>query len=133
MPSKKSHIQLYADECFPIDSVLYLKTQGYSVIHAFDKKLTKVSDRSHLKVARKLNRVLITLDRDFMYYEQATLQDSPGVIIISTGSAVPKSINQVCKKFLKSISVDYIKESTIKVTRDKIIKKKDGKVTEKMY
>lgn len=128
MPSKKSRLQLYADECFPVTSVTHLKSLGYSVIHAFDKKLIQKSDATHLKTSRKLDRVLITLDRDFMYYETVNLIGHPGVIVVSVGSAVPPHINKVCKKLLVVINEDFLKDSLIKVTIDKIIKMKEGKV-----
>lgn len=133
MPSKKSHLKLYADECFPIPSVTYLKSLGFSIIHAYDLKLVKKSDRLHLKTSRKLNRVLITLDRDFIYYEQASLIEHPGVIVISVGSTTTVSVNKVCKKLLKTIGDDYVKASLVRVTNTKIIKKKKDKVHEQNY
>jgi predicted nuclease of predicted toxin-antitoxin system len=134
MPSKKQRIQLYADECFPVTSVTYLKSLGYSIIHAFDKKQIKKSDLSHLAVSKKLKRVLITLDRDFMYYNEANLTDHPGAIVISVASSTPIQVNNVCIKLLKTISEDMISNSLLKVTTDKFIKIKNGKkVFEKKY
>ena len=128
MPSKKSRIQLYADECFPIPTVTYLRSFGYSITHAFDKNYIQKSDRFHLLVSKKLNRILITLDRDFIYYKQTSLRDYPGVIVISVGSVTPLNINKVCRKLFKNISRDLAKGSLIKVTIDKLIKIKDGKI-----
>ena len=53
MPSKKSHIRQYADECFPVPSTTFLKALGYSVIHAYDKNLVQKDDRVHLSEAKK--------------------------------------------------------------------------------
>lgn len=128
MPSKKSHIQLYADECFPVPSATYLKSLGYSVTHAYDRNLIRKSDRTHLSESKKLGRVLITLDRDFLYYNEVNLNTHPGVIVISVGSAIPININKVCNKLLKNIGEDFIKNSLVKVTINKIIKTKKGKI-----
>jgi len=128
MPFKKSHIQLYADECFPVTTVIELKSFGYSIIHAFDRKLVHKPDSLHLKESKKLKRALITLDRDFIYYEQVSLNDHPGVIVISAGSATPKKINKICKKLLAIINKDSVKDSLLKVTSSKIIKMKKGKI-----
>ncbi len=128
MHSKKSHIRLYADECFPITSALYIRSLGYSIVHAFDIKLIRKKDFLHLQTAQKLKRTLITLDRDFLYFEKANLDKHPGVIVISTGSATPKSINIVIKKLLKNISPDFTKESIIKITTSKIIIIKEDKI-----
>ena len=100
MSSKKSRIQLYADECFPVTTVIELKSFGYSIVHAFDRKLVRKPDKLHLKESKKLKRTLITLDRDFIYYEQVRLSEHPGVIVISDGSATPKNINKICKNCL---------------------------------
>lgn len=127
MPSK-NRIQLYADECFPVPSATYLKSLGYSVVHAYDKKLIHKNDKTHLAESRKLQRVLITLDRDFIYYNEANLNDHPGVIVISVGSTTPININKVCNKLLKNISAGFTNSSLIRVTINKIIKNKKGKI-----
>jgi len=128
MPSKKPKIQFYADECFPVPVVTYLKSQGYSIIHAYDKNHIQKLDNFHLGVSRKLGKVLITLDRDFLYYEQASLRGFPGVIVISAGSTTPPHIIKICEKALKNINQALIKESLIKITMDKLIKIKEGKI-----
>lgn len=128
MPSKKSRLQLYADECFPVTSVTYLKSLGYSIIHAYDRKLIRKPDQLHLKESKKLERVLITLDRDFLYYQSVNLSKHPGVIVISAGSATPQNINKICKRLLIKLAEDFLKDSLIKVTSSKIIKMKEGKI-----
>lgn len=124
MPSRKSHLQLYADECFPITSVVYLKSKGISIVHAFDRNYIQKPDKSHLELSKKLGRVLITLDRDFNSYKDLSLQGYPGVIVISVGSATPPNINRVCDKILKKVTMNSAKDSYIQVTNAKIIKKK---------
>lgn len=128
MPSKKNHIQLYADQCFPVSSVTQLKSLGYSVIHANDLKLEDKPDIRQLHESKRLNRALITLDRDFIYYEQVNLEHHPGVIVISVSSMTPTQVNIVCKKLLKNITQDLAKDSLIKISVDKLTKVKDGKV-----
>lgn len=128
MPSKKSKLQLYADECFPVPAVTYLKSFGYSIIHAYDKNFIRRSDQFHLLTSKKLGRILITLDRDFNSYETADLKGYSGVIIISAGSTTPFHIIKVCQKILKLISPNLVKESLIKVTIDKLVKIKKGEI-----
>lgn len=128
MPSKKNKVQFYADECFPVPAVTYLKSLGYSIIHAYDKNFIQKSDRFHLSISKKLGRILITLDRDFNNYETADLTRYPGVIIISGGSTTPLHVLRICRKLLKFITYDLAKESLIKATVDKLIKIKDGEI-----
>lgn len=133
MPSK-SHIQFYADECFPVPAVTYLKSLGFSIIHAYDKKFVQKSDKFHLGISKKLGRILITLDRDFIYYKQVSLKEYPGVIVISVGSATLPNVIRVCMKMLKNVSEDFVKESLLKVTNTKLIKlRKDLVVSEKIF
>ena len=134
MPSKKLQIKLYADECFPVPSVTYLKSLGYSIVHAYDLKQINKKDQIHLAVSKKLKKVLITLDRDFIYYNVANLSNHPGVIVLSVSSSTPIRVNYVCTKLLKDISENTVANSLLKVTVDKIIKIKKGKkVFEKAY
>lgn len=128
MPSKKSQIKLYADECFPVTSVTFFRSLGYSIIHAFDLKLLRKSDLTHLKESKKLKRILITLDRDFLYYTEANLSSHPGVIVISLGTMTPDNVNKLCKKLLKHLSSDITKDSIIRCTNNKFIKEKNGKI-----
>ncbi len=128
MLSKKSHLQFYADECFPVPVVTYLKSLGYSIIHAYDKNFIQKSDKFHLLTSKKLSRVLITLDRDFNEYEKSSLKGFPGVIIVSVGSTTPLSITKVCQKIIKLVNQTFVKDSLIKVTVDKLIKIKEGKI-----
>ena len=133
MPSKKSHIPLYADECFPVPVTTYLKSLGYSIIHAYDQNFIQKSDYFHLSKSKKLKRILITLDRDFLYYNQVNLDSHPGVIVISSGSATPFNINKICEKLLKNISKNFIKNALIKITINKITKLKQGVVVSKKF
>lgn len=128
MPSKKHRLKLYADECFPLPSVTYLRSLGISIIHAVDQKSVGKNDRFHLNLAKKLERVLITLDRDFIYYSEANLKNHPGVVVISTGSATPLQVNKVCNKLIKIINHNFVKESLVTISMDKLTKSKNGKV-----
>ncbi len=133
MSSKKIRLQLYADENFPVTSSTYLKSQGISVIHAYDRKLINKNDQIHIKEAKKFKRVLITIDRDFLYYSSITTKSSFGAIVISTGNATPEHINAICKKALPHISKNSAKGSFIKITMDHITFDKDNKITKKKY
>ena len=133
MPSKKPHIKLYADEMFPIPSVTYLKSKGYSVTHAYDKKFIHKEDREHLKLSKKLGMVLITIDRDYLYYNQVNLEKHPGVIVISLSSVTPPNVNKICEKLLKVVNDDNLKNSLTRVTMTKIIKTKRGIKSEKYF
>ena len=133
MPSKKIRVRLYADENFPIPSVTHLRSYGVSVIHAYDLGLTNKSDKTHIKQARKLQRTLITIDRDFLYYNEVTSRGSAGAIVVSTGSVTPEHINQICHKALPKISQNFAKGAFIKITMSKITRSENNKNSEIKY
>lgn len=127
MPSKKIRLQLYADENFPVGSVKFLKALGISIVHAYSKNYIQKSDLFHLKVSQSLNRILITRDRDFNY-NWTTLKNHPGVILISPGNQTSDAINQVCSKSFKKITPNFISESLVRISNDKIIRNKKGQI-----
>lgn len=123
MPSKKSNLQLYADECFPLTTVIFLRSLGYSIKHASEYNFLNKSDSSHLKFAKKESKTLITLDRDFLGYTPTKASNTGGIIVISSGSNSPKHINFICRKQLSKIKKDYANNSLMLITIDKITKK----------
>lgn len=129
MPSKKVRLQLYADENFPVGSIKYLKSLGISIIHAYSKGYIQKSDSFHLKVSKDLDRILITRDRDFNY-NWTTLKNHPGVILISPGNQTSDAVNKVCNKSFKKITTNFVSESLVKITMNKIIRNKEGKKEE---
>jgi len=122
MPSKKSDLQLYADECFPLTTVIFLRSLGYSIKHSSEYNFLNKTDPQHLKLARKESKTLITLDRDFLGYTTIKAQNTGGIIVISAGSNSPKHINLICKKQLSKIKKNFANNSLILVTIDKITK-----------
>lgn len=129
MSSKKIRPKLYADENFPVSSATFLKSLGISIVHAYDHKMINKSDLAHIKYAAKLERTLITIDRDFLYYSAVNAKNSFGAIVISTGDATPNHISLICKKALPKISEKISKGAFIRITMSKIIVKKiDTKV-----
>lgn len=129
MPSKKIRLKLYADENFPLGSVKYLRSIGISIIHAYSKNYIQKSDLFHLKASKTLSRILITRDRDFNY-NWTTLKNHPGVILISPGSQTSDAVNKICNKVFKRITVNFVAESLVRITTDKILRNKEGVIDE---
>ncbi len=127
MPSRKIRLQLYADENFPVSSVKYLKSIGVSIIHAYSFGNVRKSDRFHLKFSAYKQRILITLDRDFAY-NWTTLRNHPGVILISSGRQIPDAINKICAKGFQKLTPHFVSGSLVRITSDKILRNKGGKI-----
>ena len=131
MPSKNSQFHFYADECIPIPSVIFLRERGISITHAADIEMVGKSDPYQLKISKKLGRVFLTLDHDFKQVEDVSLNGHPGIILIKVTSPTPKNINQVLSKLLKNISEDFMRNSKVTVTMDKITRERNGEVVTK--
>lgn len=129
MPSRKIRLQLYADENFPVTSVRFLKSLGISIIHAYSKDNVQKSDLFHLKFSKSVGRILITLDRDFNY-NWTTLKNHPGVILVRSGRQTPTAINAVCKKAFKKLTLNFVSESLVRITTDKIWRNKNKMIEE---
>ena len=124
-----SHLY-YADECVPVVSVTYLRSKGFSVIHAYEKGYVQVKDSQHIKISKKLNRILIALDKDFWQKRKFSLSGHPGIIVLKTTSSTPSTINKVAEKTLKRIARIELKESILYVSVDKIRRRRDEKENE---
>ena len=132
MSSKKSRLSLYADECIPIPSVTYLKRKGISIIHAYDINFLEQSDNLQFKKSKQLKRILISLDKDFKRFKDLSLKGHPGIILLSTGDITSGNINKILNKMLKYLTENFVKESLIKATVDKITREKNGVLSEKL-
>lgn len=119
MSSKKTRLQLYADENFPVTSVTFLKSLGVSIIHTYDIGNVRKSDLFHLKFSKSKRRILLTLDRDFNS-NWTTLKGHPGVILISSGTQTSKAINAICKRAFKKLTGKFVSESLVRITTDQM-------------
>lgn len=128
---RKSTSRLYyADECVPITSITYLRSKGFSIIHAFDKNFTGKKDLEQIKMSKKLNRIFIALDKDFWQKRKFSLLGHPGIIVLKTASSTPLAVNKVAGKVLKRISSLDLKGSILYASADKIRRWKNGKQDE---
>lgn len=126
--SKSKHRRYYADECIPISSVTYLKSKGFSIIHALDVGAVNISDPEQLKKSKKLGRVLVSLDRkDFPQRMKYDLSGHPGVIVLKTRAATPLKINRTAEKVLKRIHRIKLKEAILHASTVKIKRYRKGK------
>lgn len=131
MPSKKSKLHLYADQNIAVQTVLHLRSKGISIKHAYDFDYANKSDELQFKKSKSLDRVLLSLDKDFKRFKGFPIKDHPGVILITSGNSTFEHINKILDKVLKYISRDYAKHSIVRATMDKIVKEKDDQEIEK--
>lgn len=118
---RKSTSRLYyADECVPVASITYLRSRGFSIIHAYEKNYIRKKDLEQIKFSKKLNRILIALDKDFWQKRKFNLSDHPGVIVLKTTSSTPSAVSKIAEKILKRVNKIKLKGSILYVSADKI-------------
>ena len=132
MPHKKSRIVLYADENIAVQTVTHLRSKGISIIHCFSIDYVNKKDELHFKKSKSLNRVLLSLDKDFKKFKGIPMNDHPGIILITSGSSIYQHINDIIDNALKHISLEYVRHSILRISMSKIVKEKEGKITEKI-
>ena len=124
---KSSSRLYYADECVPVVSITYLRSKGFSIIHASEKGCIGITDLEQLKISKKLNRVLVALDKDFWQRKEFNLSGHPGVIVLKTTSSTPPVVNKVAEKVLKRVGRIKLRGSILYASKDKIRRWRRGK------
>lgn len=125
---KSKHRRYYADECFPVPSVSYLKSKSFSIVHTGDMGYINISDLEQLKVSKKLGRVLVTLDKkDFQQRKKHNLSRHPGVIVLRASSLTYPNINKLAEKVLKRVHRIKLEEALLHASTTKIRRYKKGK------
>lgn len=80
-----SRPRIYADANVPAGVVSHMRRRlGWDVLSVVeDDELRRASDIEHYRMARKLQRTLVSLDADFLDERRFPPDDSGGVIILS--------------------------------------------------
>jgi len=81
-PDYPGKIKLYADENIKLDMVEFLRERGVNIQHATEVGLSKRSDRDHFRYARKVNRWLLTTDRDYLDHVKYPFEQTKGIIVV---------------------------------------------------
>jgi predicted nuclease of predicted toxin-antitoxin system len=77
--------RIYADANIPSGVVEYMRaTLGWDVLFVLEHDdLRRAHDIEHFRLARRLGRTLVTLDRDYTDDRRFPPQESPGLIVFS--------------------------------------------------
>ena len=77
--------RIYADADMPAGVVAHMRNRlGWDVFSVIeDDALRRATDEEHYRLARKLRRMLISLDRDYFDERRFPMAESGGVIVLS--------------------------------------------------
>jgi predicted nuclease of predicted toxin-antitoxin system len=80
-----SRPRVYADANLPAGLVAFMRQRlNWDVLFVVEHdELRRARDIEHYRLARKLRRTLVTLDRDYLDDSQFPPHESPGVVVVS--------------------------------------------------
>jgi hypothetical protein len=86
--------RFYADENFPPLATTILRKRGANVLTVQEARMCGHPDENVVSEARRLRRVLITCDRDYLNEERFPIMLSPVLVVCDFGSGRPDEIYQ---------------------------------------
>jgi predicted nuclease of predicted toxin-antitoxin system len=136
-PGPHKRAKFYADACVPREVVEELRGADLDLMWAVEDGLRRHPDGNIYGRVRKLNRVLVTMDRDFWDDREYPLHGGPGVIFVDHPPDQPaRAIEALAISyalFIKHFPGDWWRGTKVRVTdRGFSVKGRtgDGKVSE---
>ncbi|HLC37048.1 MAG TPA: DUF5615 family PIN-like protein [archaeon] len=75
-------MKFLADENIPVSITSELRRKGFNVKSLKELKLFGIPDRRVLEIAKKMDRVIITYDKDFLNLFRISNQNHKGIILL---------------------------------------------------
>ncbi len=90
--------RIYVDANVPAGVVRYMRRRlSWDVFFVMEHEdLRRAADETHYQVSRRLHRILITMDRDFLDERRFPLDQSGGVIVVHAPDE--RGLNRVLKR-----------------------------------
>lgn len=136
-PGPHKKLKLFADANIPKPLIDELRSAGLAIDSAVEKDVATHPDGNILQIARKVDAVILTMDRDFWDDRQHPMQKSPGVIFVDVApDQIDKAIDGLAKfyaLFAKEFPLDWWHETKARVTENGFVIKSitwDGRISE---
>ncbi len=117
-------MKFLADMCISMQTVKWLRQQGYEVVHLREEGLHRLPDDQVLEKARTERRIVLTMDLDFGYLLAIGRGSLPSVVLFrledQRSEVVNERLSEVlirCKEDLENGAIVVVTESTIRVRR----------------
>lgn len=81
---RHSGVRIYADANLPAGVVAFMRARlGWDVLHVVEHAdLRRAPDEEHYRLARRLHRTLVTIDRDYLDERRFPSAEGSGVLIL---------------------------------------------------
>lgn len=139
LPKNPSKLKLLADQNIPLEIVEDLKMNHFAIKSIYEINMQGHPDENILLSAKKLNRVLLTTDKDFWDERKHPIQKHFGVFCIESGPQqtenIYRSIAQIILKLARFISNEWWDKTKVHLKTDgfTIRRLEGGLITETEY
>jgi predicted nuclease of predicted toxin-antitoxin system len=84
LAERQSAIRIYADANLPAGIVAFMRHRlGWDVLHVVEhRELRRAADEEHFRLARRLHRTLVTIDRDYLDESRFPGAEGSGVLVV---------------------------------------------------
>ena len=100
-----------------------LITKGHDVVTVQELNKRGVKNSELMELARLKNRILISYDKDFIYFKH---EIDNFLIIIDIHPLIDENVLPIFEKCLKSLNLEDLKEKFLILKKDNIIYKEKG-------
>jgi len=139
-PGPHKKLKLLADANIPKPLVDELRAYGVSVDYVLELGIASHPDENVRQLARRLGKVILTMDADFWNDRKHHLRKSPGIIFVNIPpDQVVKAINGLARfyaLFASTYPLDWWYETKVRVTENGFVIRSptwDGNISEDEY
>ncbi|MAF99213.1 MAG: hypothetical protein CMH61_01235 [Nanoarchaeota archaeon] len=101
------------DENIPIPLTRLIKRKDHTVSSVFSENISGINDKELLKICKKSNFILITLDKDFVNVQAYPPSNYPGIIVLKLKSQGTLSVIDAFENFMNEVPLERAKNSLI--------------------
>lgn len=112
-------LRLLSDENIFPSTLALLRSHGLDIKDIKEMKLWGINDKKVMELARREDRLLITLDMHFSNVFLFPPSECPGIIVVRVRPAVPSKVDQAIKCFLQALQPEKVKNALIIVEENK--------------
>lgn len=112
-------MRFLADMGISLKTVIWLRNEGYEVVHLCEQGLQRLPDDEIFKKGIKESRIILTMDLDFSQIVAASKFNLPSVIIFRLSDERAENINKRLSELLDKCCNELELGSIISVTDNK--------------
>jgi predicted nuclease of predicted toxin-antitoxin system len=112
-------LKLLSDENIFPSTLGLLRCHGLDVNDIKEMKLCGINDKEVMELARREDRLLITLDMHFSNIFLFPPSECPGIIVVRVRPTIPSKVDQAIKCFLQALHPEKVKNALTIVEENK--------------